>query len=198
MKRNKKRDNFFKTNYLQSWNYIKESKKFIFGIAILFFIFVIVGFLYQPAEVVERILKYIEDILARTDGMSSLELILFIFLNNIQGGFFGMIFGIILGIFPIFATFANGYIVGYVSSSVVSSSGIGSLVNLLPHGIFELPAIFISFGMGLKLGTFIFYKSKAKHFREFFVNSLRVFVFIVLPLLVIAAIIEGSLIFLLK
>ena len=197
-KRNKERDNFFKINYLQSWRYIKEAKKFIFGIAILFFISVIVGFLYQPVEVVDMILKYIEDILARTEGMASLELIIFIFFNNIQGGFFGMIFGIIFGIFPIIATFANGYIVGYVSSSVVSSSGVGSLVNLLPHGIFELPAIFISFGLGLKLGTFAFYKSKAKHFREFFVNSLRVFVFIVLPLLIIAAIIEGSLIFLLK
>jgi stage II sporulation protein M len=71
-------------------------------------------------------------------------------------------------------------------------------LNLLPHGIFELPAIFISFGMGLKFGTFLFYKEKMKKFAEFFSNSLRVFVFVILPLLVIAAIIEGSLIFLLK
>jgi uncharacterized membrane protein SpoIIM required for sporulation len=61
-----------------------------------------------------------------------------------------------------------------------------------------LPAIFVSFGLGIKFGTFIFYKEKMKHFGEFFINSLRVFIFVVLPLLIIAAIIEGSLISILK
>jgi len=127
-----------------------------------------------------------------------LRMIGFIFTNNIQSGFMGMFFGFFLGIFPILATFANGYIVGYVSSSVISSSGIISLLSILPHGIFELPAIFISFGMGIKFGTFIFYKNKRKYLSKFLIDSLRVFVFVVLPLLIIAAIIEGSLIFILK
>ena len=72
------------------------------------------------------------------------------------------------------------------------------LWRIFPHGIFELPAVFISLGLGLKLGTFIFQRNKLKAFAEFFWNSLRVFLFIVLPLLIIAAIIEGSLIFLLE
>jgi stage II sporulation protein M len=110
----------------------------------------------------------------------------------------GIIYGFALGIFPILSIFANGYVVGYVCSSAISLSGVGSLLSLLPHGIFELPAIFVSFGMGMKFGTFIFYKDKMKNFRKFFVDSLRVFVFVVLPLLVIAAIIEGILIAFLK
>jgi len=69
------------------------------------------------------------------------------------------------------------------------------LWRILPHGIFELPAVFIALGMGLKFGGFIFQKEKIKSLREYFWNSLRVFLFVVLPLLIIAGIIEGTLIF---
>jgi len=42
----------------------------------------------------------------------------------------------------------------------VQTDGFLSLWRLLPHGIFELPAVFISLGMGLKIGMFIFQKKK--------------------------------------
>lgn len=189
---------FFRENYSKSWGYIKESKNFIWAVVIIFFVAAIIGFLYQPPAVIKIILDNINSILAKTQGMNSFELISFIFLNNLQIGFMGLIYGFALGIFPIISIFVNGYVVGYVSSTAVASSGAGSLLNLLPHGIFELPAIFISFGMGIKFGSFLFYKEKMKHFSRFFVNSLRVFVFVVLPLLIIAAIIEGVLISFIK
>jgi stage II sporulation protein M len=195
--KSKNKKGFFRDNYSQSWEYIKESKNFIWAVVIIFFVAAIAGFLIHPPAVVSFILDYIKDVLAKTEGMSSFELIQYIFLNNIQLGFVGILYGFLLGIPPILYSLANGYVVGYVSSSAVSSSGASSLLNLLPHGIFELPAIFISWGMGIKFGTFIFYKEKIKHFGEFFVNSLRVFIFVILPLLVIAAIIEGILISLL-
>jgi stage II sporulation protein M len=196
--KNKKKENFFGENYKKCWEYIKESNKFIWAITILFFFSAVVGFLFQPPQITSIILDYIQKILAKTESMSSLEMILFIFFNNIKIGFMGILYGFALGIFPVISILANGYVVGYVSSSAVSSSGILSLLNLLPHGIFELPAIFISFGIGLKFGTFLFYKEKMKKFTEFFINGLRVFVFVVLPLLIVAAIIEGSLISIFK
>ena len=106
-----------------------------------------------------------------------------------------MIFGVLLGIFPIIAAIANGYLLGFVASISVGNVGFLVLWRLLPHGIFELPAIFISLGLGLKFGTFIFQKRKLESFKEFFWSSLRVFLLIVIPLLVIAGIIEGSLMF---
>jgi len=66
--------------------------------------------------------------------------------------------------------------------------------RLVPHGIFELPAIFISLGIGLKFGTFIFQKNKSESFRRYLWNSLQLFVLIIMPLLIAAAIIEGALI----
>jgi len=190
----KNKGNLFSDNYTKSWKYIKESRKFIWIITIIFFFSAIVGFLIQPPSVVQVILDKVQEILTKTEGMSSFDLIFYIFFNNLRVGFMGIIYGFALGIFPVLSIFVNGYVVGYISSSAIESSGISSLLNLLPHGIFELPAIFISLGMGLKFGTFLFQKEKMKSFNEFFINSLRVFVFVILPLLIIAAIIEGVLI----
>ena len=127
--------------------------------------------------------------------MSQGELINFILLNNLQSSFFGMIFGVLLGILPVIVIIANGYLLGFVASISIEAEGVLILWRLLPHGVFELPAVFISLGLGLKLGTFIFQKEKIQSLKKYFWNSLRIFLFIVLPLLIIAAIIEGSLMF---
>jgi len=126
--------------------------------------------------------------------MSQGELVSFIFFNNLQSSFLGMIFGFFLGIFSVITIVVNGYLLGFVSARVVQEGGVFVLWRLLPHGVFELPALFISMGLGLKLGMFVFYKKRFKTLKTFFWNSLRVFVFVIIPLLVIAAVIEGSLI----
>src|SRR3989344_265714 len=187
--------NFFAKKYSECWNYIKESRNFIYAIIGIFFGFSLAGFfLPVPEQIVLQILKFIEEILSKTDGMNQFELTKFIFLNNIQSSFTGMLFGVFLGIFPVVVAMLNGYILGFVALLSVSSEGIFVLWRLVPHGIFELPAVFISLGLGLKFGTFIFQKNKSESFRNYFWNSIKTFVFIVFPLLVIAAIIEGALI----
>ena len=188
-----------KEEYKESWSYIIESKKFIYFIVSLFFIFTLIGFFIPaPESVSEQIFKFIKELLEKTEGMSQGELVRFIFFNNFKSSFFGMIFGILLGIFPFFAAVANGYLLGFVASITVENGGFITLWRVLPHGIFELPAIFISLGLGLKMGLIIFQKGSFLHkfesLRRYFWNSLKVFLFIVLPLLITAAIIEGTLI----
>ena len=100
----------------------------------------------------------------------------------------------IFGIFPFFIAIYNGYVLGYVLKLVVGKIGFLEIWKLFPHGIFELPAVFISLGLGIKLGASLFAKNSDKEFLRRLKNSARVFFFIVLPLLVIAAVIEGSLI----
>lgn len=196
MKRKKR--GFFKENYKESLNYIKDSRNFIYSIIIIFLFFSFVGLLFPvPPLLEEKILKFIEELLRKTQDLSQLNLIRFILLNNIQSSLVGMLFGIIFGIFPVLVTVANGYLLGFVAAKTIESQGIFILWKLLPHGIFELPALFISLGLGLKLGTFIFEKNKIESLKVYFLKSVKVFFFIVIPLLIIAAIIEGSLIFLL-
>jgi len=197
MKKKKRGKNFdLKEEYKNSWNYLKESKNFIYIIVAIFFVFVLIGFFIPaPDFLTEQILKFIEELIGKTQGMSQWDLIKFIFLNNLQSSFYGVVFGVLLGIFPIVAAIANGYLLGFVSSITVENSGFLVLWRLLPHGIFELPAVFISLGLGLKFGTFVFQEKKLDSFKEYFLNSLKVFFLIVIPLLIIAGIIEGSLIF---
>jgi stage II sporulation protein M len=72
------------------------------------------------------------------------------------------------------------------------------MLKLLPHGIFELPAIILALAFGLRIGMFFYSKNPELEFKYRVKNALRVFVFIIVPLLIIAAIIETSLIFLIK
>ncbi len=188
-----------KDEYRKSWDYIKKIKNFIYIVVILFFIFAFIGFFIPtPQFLSEQILRFIEELLEKTSQMTHQELVRFILFNNLKSSFFGMLFGIFLGIFPIISIIANGYLLGFVGFISVQAEGASILLRILPHGIFELPAVFISLAMGLKLGTFIFQKNQKKSFVDYFWNSLRVFLFIVVPLLVVAAIIEGALIFIFK
>ncbi len=193
-KQNKKKS-FFRENYKESWNYIKDSRKFIYAVIIIFLFFSLLGFFVPvPGSLEKQILKFIQDLLAQTKGMSQFELIKFIFFNNVQTSFTGIIFGMVLGAFPVIITLANGYLLGFVASKTVAGNGIFILWRLFPHGIFELPALFISLGLGLKMGTFLFQKDKITSFKSYLINSIKVFFLIVIPLFLIAAIIEGSLI----
>jgi len=107
-----------------------------------------------------------------------------------------MVFGVFLGIFPVISTIANGYLLGFVANFAIQENGIFSLWRIFPHGIFELPAVFISFALGLRIGASVLNRKRFSKFNENFISCLKVFVLIVIPLLIIAAIIEGSLIFL--
>jgi len=195
--KNKKTKSFFKQNYFKSWNYIKQSQHFIYAILIIFFLFISIGFLVPiPGILEKRILEIIEELLKITQNMSCGELIQYIFFNNLQSSFLGLFLGIAFGIFSLVAAITNGYILGFVMLKSVQAEGVLVLWRLLPHGIFELPALFISLGLGLKLSTFIFKKNKIKSLKNYLFESIRVFIFVILPLLLVAAIIEGSFIFL--
>ncbi len=184
-----------KKNFNLSFEYVKESKTYIYASILIFVVFLAIGFFVPATEGVENLIQqFIDELLNRTQDMGFLELTGFIFLNNIQSSFLGMIYGILLGIFPVLAAAANGYLLGFVASESVLVGGIFILWRIFPHGIFELPALFISLGLGIKLGTFIFKEKKIETLKEYFINSLRAFVFVVIPLLVIAAVIEGALI----
>jgi stage II sporulation protein M len=183
--------------YKSSWKFLKEIKKYFLIISLLFFGAALIGYLF-PVFLVDFILDYIQQVIEQTQGMGFLELLGFILLNNISTAFFGVVLGVLIGIFPVFNAFLNGYVIGFVMNRIGAEIGFGGvLLRLIPHGIFEIPALIISLGLGLRLGMFILAKNKKKDLKYSFENALRVFLFVVVPLLIIAAIIETGLIFLL-
>ena len=169
MKKNKLN---LREEYQKSWDYIRESRNFIYLIIGVFFLFVLAGyFLPVSTEIENLIMEFIKNLLEQTKNMSYSELSSFIFLNNLESSFFGLIFGFFLGIFPVLVAVFNGYILGFVVEKGVEGGGIFVLWRLLPHGIFELTAVFISLGMGVKFGTFLFQKKKVESFRKYLWNS---------------------------
>ncbi|GIU68370.1 MAG: hypothetical protein KatS3mg001_220 [Candidatus Pacearchaeota archaeon] len=194
-KKLRKEKNFFKKNFLKSIDYMKDSKDFIYSSILIFFIFSVIGaFFPTPKSIELRILEILEELLKLTEGMNWQQLTKFIFFNNLKTGFYGFILGVFLGVFSVIVLIVNGYILGYVSIRVIQIDSVLVLWKLFPHGIFELPAIFISTGLGIRLGSFIFQKDKIKSFKFYLISGIRTFIFVVIPLLIIAAIIESTLI----
>jgi stage II sporulation protein M len=178
--------------FRESWNYLKENRSYVYAVILLFAAGIVIGAAFS--DKFTFIDDFLKGIAEKTAGMSTPRLILFIFQNNLQSAFAGLFFGIVLGIFSIFDCILNGVVLGYVMKRVWMNSGFWDFWRILPHGIFELPAIFISLALGLKLGMFIFAKAKIKELKKRLLNSAIIFVVIVIPLLVAAAIIEGLLI----
>lgn len=193
----RREESFFRKNYSLSWNYIKESKSYIIAISLIFVFGILISLVYQPTAIVDLIRSFFGKVINETEGLGLLELIIYILNNNLKSSFFAMILGIAFGIFPILSALMNSYVLGFVSEKSVLAGGPSVLLRLVPHGIFEFPAIIISMAFGVKLGFSWFGKDKRKTFLSRFEDSLRTFLFIILPLLIIAAIIEGALIFVL-
>lgn len=139
--------------------------------------------------------KTIEEMFSQFDfvkNLNSFFIFLFIFLNNLIKGFLIVVFGTLFGLAPAVFIFSNGEMIGLVLG--VSKLGIGPLkviLGLLPHGILEVPAIIMSSGYGLWLGyrfwRFVFFREP---FKIYFSYALKRYVRIIVPLLLVAAIIE--------
>lgn len=184
----------FKKEYSRAWNFLKESKNYIYIITGIFALFALIGFIF-PVFFVDEIIEMIKEIFAQTENLSGVGLIFFIIQNNLWVSVMGILGGFILGIVPVVSIILNGYVLGFVMRFAVEESGSWVLLKLLPHGIFEIPAVLISLGIGLKIGRDLFRKKDVGKKAKFnLLNALRVFVLVVIPLLIVAGIIEGVLI----
>jgi len=190
-KRKSKFENF-KKRFSKSLDYLVETRRYIYFVSIIFAFSTLVGFFF--AERFSFIEDVLREILRRVAGLGTFDLITFIFQNNVQSAFYSLIFGIILGILPVLNAIGNGLVLGYVFEGLWQVSGFKDFWRILPHGIFELVAIFISLGLGVRLGMFVFEKNRWKVLKDRLINSLIIFLMVVVPLLVLAAIVEGILI----
>jgi len=182
--------------FMDSIGYLKDNLNYVFFAAAVFLFGGIVGFAFsENFTFIDDIMK---DLMMRIEGMGAFDLIVFIFQNNVKSAFFGLVLGLIFGIVPLFNALGNGVVLGYVLKSVWKITGLSEFWRLLPHGVFELPAVFIALGLGIKLGFSIFLKKERGKIRKNLKKSLIAFVLIVVPLLVVAAIIEGLLVAFIK
>ncbi len=168
---------------------ISEIRLFIGFAFVLFCAGVAVG-LFFP-EQYHSLLEPLKRIAREIDMTNTPGIILIILRKNFLAVLFSIWFGAALGIFPAGAAFLNGIVMGLVFS-LGSTLGLwGIVLRIVPHGIFEFPAMFIAFGLGLWLGAWPFRRNKEETFRSRFFMANRVLLAVVFPLLLAAAVVEG-------
>lgn len=136
-------------------------KYYILGAALLFGLGVYSGITSDGldellTQTTQEVFGEINRQIAESDNPTQTSIML-IFLNNVRAILIMMYAGIALAVFPVFSMLFNGVLVGFVLR-VQQSLGEVSMSELIfkglaPHGLFELPAIFIAAAYGIRLGV---------------------------------------------
>lgn len=147
------------------WRILKESRSFILIATLIFFFGSFSGYMFtdQTQELIDLMMEQLQGAVESiTEVDDPLYTTWFIFQNNVRAALIMMVVGIFLFFMPAMMLFTNGLLVGYIlhpdQMSALSEAGVEVsamqmfVYGLLPHGILELPAIFIAGGVGIFYG----------------------------------------------
>jgi stage II sporulation protein M len=137
------------------------------------------------------VLKQLKDMISQE---TNLETAINIFLNNYKVSIYLIVAGTLI-LPTMLIMFSNGFLMGFVIKYLqVKDLGIlFFLKGIIPHGIFELPALFIAGGLGLRIGlSFLSLDNKKRTIdvSQSIREAAVVHVLVVTPLLLLAAFIE--------
>lgn len=128
-------------------------------------------------------------------GMPPWKLASAIFLNNALKTLMAILLGTVLGFVPVLFLLVNGMALGVAISLSIQARGLwASLVSIVPHGVFELPAVFLGTSIGLMLGIHSMRRLIGRSdttIRVELGNGLRYYFTVILPLLLLAASVEA-------
>jgi len=130
-------------------------KKWIYIAVFLFAAGMIAGLALPEitAEPLEEELAIWEQ-LAAILGPFQITTALFIFLKNVVALLFSFMISPLLCLVPVLALVLNGGLIAFVSTAVIQEKSVGFLLaGLLPHGIFELPALIMGEAAALSFGV---------------------------------------------
>lgn len=166
--------------------------------AVAFLVLVVLSYIAGRLfpEVPAAILTYFNEVVAdsgivRDDGSFSA---LALFGNNLRAMVLSTLYGFIPFLYlPALSMGVNAILLGMVASSV-NGQWLLLAAGILPHGIFELPALCLSLAAGLCLCQNInryIRKNEKGIMKPLLLNILRVTGLVVIPLLVVAAVMES-------
>lgn len=166
--------------------------------AVAFLVLVVLSYIAGRLfpEIPATILTYFNEVVAdsgivRDDGSFSA---LALFGNNLRAMVLSTLYGFIPFLYlPALSMGVNAILLGMVASSV-NGQWLLLAAGILPHGIFELPALCLSLAAGLCLCQNInryIRKNEKGLMKPLLLNILRVTGLVVIPLLVVAAIMES-------
>lgn len=190
-----------KEQYKKTFHFIgKDMRWIVLGTVVIFIALIVLTdlFFMKHTDMMTQLLQEFQETLKdiAPDGTISAPLL---FLNNLKACLIAMATGLIPFLFiPVLVLGVNAAVMGAVASmyrmagmSVVSMY----LFGILPHGIFELPAILLSISMGLYLCYCLVKRICEGRYnrgivKEALGNMLRTLLTLIIPLLAVAAVIE--------
>ncbi|OPY25996.1 MAG: hypothetical protein A4E28_02792 [Methanocella sp. PtaU1.Bin125] len=176
-------------------DYTYNLRWYVLAVVLVFALFTAIGYaiaVTSPAFTDQTIAGFREEV-GPLKQTSALQLMLGIFENNVIKCFLVVVLGLALGIAPVLFMMANGIVIGIVVGATLAKAGLlYVVVGILPHGVIEMPMIFISAAIGLKLGFDVIRAlvMKKVHLWKDIREGLLIFIFWVAPLLFVAAFLE--------
>ncbi|MHC1611162.1 MAG: stage II sporulation protein M [Candidatus Methanospirareceae archaeon] len=178
--------------------YLYSLRFYILFVILLFIGAIAVGYMGFMSETFSESFEWLQQLSEGIEDFTELYpswlifLILFfvIFLNNAFTCFLNLLTGVLIGIFPFFSAVINGGLIGWLARE----EGLIVFLGIVPHGIFELPAYLLSVAIGLRLGREVFKRREERELKMMLDGGLRVYLILIVPMLLVAALIESGLI----
>jgi len=175
--------------------YLRSIRSQLLIIVLLFALSTASGYVYSSMypESVAQSLEDVGELVDIIRDLSPIGIMLFIFFNNAIKCLLMLVLGIGFGLMPLVFIAYNGFIIGVVCHVFSAEDGFAYVLSaILPHGIIELPMVFISTAIGLKIGqeTFRAASGRPANIRDEFFRGVRFYFRWIMPLLFVAAAIE--------
>lgn len=198
-------DNYegYKKPKLISEDILRISKKVAVAFTIILVVLLVASVLLYSSQK-ELIDQALADAMENFDGLITKEgeiNTVSLILNNIRVCFTAAGLGIIPFLYlPVVLILVNATVIAVIMAAIASASPLSMVsmfaLGILPHGIFEFPAIFLAIGSGLWLCKVLTHKLLRKNpevrVGEELKNILKVLFLVCVPLMIIAGIIETT------
>ncbi|MBI2858752.1 MAG: stage II sporulation protein M [Chloroflexi bacterium] len=149
-----------------------------------------VGYVAGPNTIqASPLLKELGGIAGLLRGLPPFVMFILIFLNNAVKSLLVILAGLGFGVLPIIFVIVNGLLIGFVVRLATPKV---ALAGILPHGVFELPAVLFASALGVHLGTVIWRKARGEvaDIPGHIARAMKAYLLVILPALLIAAVIE--------
>ena len=163
---------------------------FLCGVGLVFGLSTPTSFARLMSEDITALEELVEFLASLPSGVT----VIFIFIKNASALLLSFIFSPILCLPPILALTVNGWLLAFISVLVSQEKSLGFvLAGLLPHGVFELPALIMGEAAALSFGAVAILALFKKERRSLLLPSLKLnlrYLMIAVALLMPAAIVE--------
>jgi stage II sporulation protein M len=179
--------------------YLRRLRSYLIASLTLFALGIIAGLVavYQIPSIADHFQNTLANFVRIFAGLPPLKLAGAIFLNNAFKTLCAILLGLFLGIVPVIFLVANGVALGVAMSISTQARGLWpSVLAILPHGIFELPAVFLGTSIGLLIGAQTAQRLAGRaeiSIGAEVLQGVKYFCSVIVPLLLVAAFVEAFL-----